>query len=106
MLCQTQLHHGTQALLLAWMDPQLHIFQDQFKENGTLKTEGYNFTQIKLSITFYSLPWGPLEIIPAVPQKPIPTSNGEIPSAQFSGNRSIFFWFLHDFFFIFDFLQF
>lgn len=57
------------ALLLALLDPQLHLFQDWFKGNETLQLEGYNSTQIKLYTTSYS-PWRPPEILfPMAPQK-------------------------------------
>lgn len=41
------------ALILALLNPQLHVFQDWFKENGALETEKYNSMQIKLSTAFH-----------------------------------------------------
>lgn len=51
-LHQTPLHHKwklwTLSLLSAVLEPRLHIFQNWFKDHGTLQTKKYNSIQIKI----------------------------------------------------------
>lgn len=51
MLCQTSLHRERKldTGFASSSADQLHLFQGWFKGNGTFETQGYNFTQVKIS---------------------------------------------------------
>lgn len=75
------------ALLLTLPKPQLHIFQDSLKGNGTLQTERENFTRINLSTTSHSL----MQVLENsfsrdIIKKPTPASKRAVPPVQYSDN--------------------